>query len=187
MTKLPQTFRERIPSAKPSACFCACGAVHMFDNNNNVPLPTKLARGQNTAAHRVLAFLLAMGINPRFGRWTYSPRRDSLGRRSRRCGQHCRHRWASRAQARVRFLVDSSETKRENPPFWAPLNNHTHTPMAHMAMDFMGPLPPIWHLVRIFSNGWVRFVSPKSVCVCVSNMPGANDRLRPVRREVSPS
>ena len=39
--KLLQTFREQIPSAKPSARF---GAVHIF--NGNVPPPTKLACGQ---------------------------------------------------------------------------------------------------------------------------------------------
>ena len=42
--ELPQTFREQIPSAKPSACFRTCGAVHIF--KNNVPLPTKLACGK---------------------------------------------------------------------------------------------------------------------------------------------
>ena len=49
----PQRFRKpsakEMPSAKPSACFRVCGAVHMF--KNHVPLPTKLVRTQKNAAH----------------------------------------------------------------------------------------------------------------------------------------
>ena len=43
----PPSFRKpprTNPFREPSACFRACGAAHIF--NNNVPLPTKLACGQ---------------------------------------------------------------------------------------------------------------------------------------------
>ena len=44
-TKLPQTFRERIPSAKPSAkpsaCFRACGAVRIL--NRQCPSPYSIS------------------------------------------------------------------------------------------------------------------------------------------------